>query len=73
MSLKTEKASTKKVITATDLTAMEGRAKDFTRQAIEASANLNQEELEMLDKELAASEEEIVIAMKMMELRMKKN
>ena len=69
MGLKTKNALTK-TISEADLMAMEGRAKDFTKLAIEAIPSLSPKELKVLDQEVTASGEDIAAFLKMMEQKM---
>ena len=70
MNLKTKNALIKPISEA-DLAAMEVRAKDFTKLAIETIPSLSKKELEVLDKEVTASGEDITTFLKMMEQKRK--
>jgi len=69
MGLKSKNVSTK-TISEADLTAIEGRAKDFKKLAIKTIPNLNKKELERLNKEVTASSKDIETFLKMMEQKM---
>ncbi len=66
MGLKTKNDLTK-TVTEADLMTMEGRAKDFTKLAIETIPSLSPKELAVLDKEVTASGENIAAFLKTME------
>ena len=60
----------KQTISEADLAAMEDRAKDFRKLALKTIPSLSKEELEVLDKEVTASGEDIETFLKTMEQKM---
>lgn len=69
MNLKTKNVPAK-IISKTDLATMEDRAKEFTKVTIKTLPTLNKKELEVLDNQVTASEEDIVCFLKRMEQKM---